>query len=891
MFVSCAVATAAPTTADQARKAALGWLALDAAPMAAAMGAPTAQVDSYNGPDGSPAYYVVNLATGGFVIVPADDEVEPIVGFSASGTYDPSQATPLGALVSRDVTGRVQGVRSPAAAPLQGRAAASSAAQVKWSLLLSGANKAASTNGLSSVSDVRVSPLLCTTWGQSNDINGNQTYNLYTPLDTLAEPQYNLVTGCVATATAQLLRFHQYQPLAGIGVHTYDIHVLDQPSTMNTRGGDDNGGPYVWGDMDTSPATGTLMSHRQAISRLIADAGASVNMSYNTAAVGGSSSDTLDAANSLGSLFGFANARKGENSGNNLPDANRTNMVNANLDAGYPVLFGILSDTGGGHAIVCDGYGFNTTTPYHHLNLGWNGNYNLWYNLPSIQAGSDNFVTIRKCVYNAFPFGTGEIVSGRVTDAGGKPIKGALVSTTLPDGVTRYQYKTRSSGIYALPNLPSGTTYTITVKKTGYSFPTTQVAVGTSTDHSITAGNVAGVDFTGTTVATTRNDLDFSAGNAHTLALKSDGTVWAWGNNAYGQLGTGDTTDRRTPARIPGLTGVVALAAGSMHSLALKSDGTVWAWGRNNAGQLGTGDLSDRPTPTQVAFTGLNGATITAIDASGSNTSLAIDSNQNVWAWGQNDLGQLGNGSNTNSAVPGQVVSSQGGYVTGATTISAGQDHCLAHCGGKGLWAWGSNSDGQLGVPSASLASSNTAVKVPSISGIRSVSSGKGYSLALKVDGMVWSWGGNQFGQLGLGNTTDQSAPSLIPNLSNVANVSANAQHSLALMLDGTVKAWGDNTYGQLGLGDTVQRNSPVKVPSLSGMKGLQAGGGAPGAGELGHSMAVANSGDLYVWGCDSSGQLGDGGTAQRATPRIVTNMSGPGASGLAGMELLLMGN
>lgn len=363
LFVSCAAAIAAPTTADQARQAVLGWLALDARPMAAALGVPTAQVGSYNGPDGAAAYYVVNLASGGFVIVPADDEVEPIVGFSASGVYDPSQANPLGALVSRDVPGRVQDVRSPASAPMLGRAAASSAAQAKWGALLSGANKDAVTSGLSTISDVRVSPVLSTSWGQSNDPNGNSTYNLYTP--------NNYVTGCVATALAQLLRFHQY-PLAGIGVHSYNITVGGVASTLSTRGGDDSGGPYVWGNMDTSASTGTLMSHRQAISRLMADAGASVNMDY---ASGGSSSDTLATADSLKNLFGYANAKKAYNSGSNLPDANRNNMVNANLDAGYPVLFGITGD--GGHAIVCDGYGYNTSTQYHHLNMGWNGSENL----------------------------------------------------------------------------------------------------------------------------------------------------------------------------------------------------------------------------------------------------------------------------------------------------------------------------------------------------------------------------------------------------------------------------------------------------------------------------------------------------------------------------------
>ena len=181
--------------------------------------------------------------------------------------------------------------------------------------------------------------------------------------------------------------------------------------------------------------------------------------------------------------------------------------------------------------------------------------------------------------------------------------------------------------------------------------------------------------------------LQMAAGFSHTLALKEDGTVWAWGKNEYGQCGNGTTSSTSLLTQVVGLTNVVYISAAYDYSLALKSDGTVWAWGYNCNGQLGDGSTTDRTTPVQVS--GLTG--ITAI-AGGSFHSLALKSDGTVWAWGNNVMGQLGNSSFLFSkTTPGQVSG-----LTGITAIAGGSLHSLALKSDGTVWAWGYNSNGRF---------------------------------------------------------------------------------------------------------------------------------------------------------------------------------------------------
>ncbi|MGB9849149.1 MAG: Ig-like domain-containing protein, partial [Moorellaceae bacterium] len=178
-----------------------------------------------------------------------------------------------------------------------------------------------------------------------------------------------------------------------------------------------------------------------------------------------------------------------------------------------------------------------------------------------------------------------------------------------------------------------------------------------------------------------------AGGDNHSLAVKSDGTVWAWGWNYYGQLGDGTTINHTTPMRVTNLTGVVAVAAGIYHSLALKSDGTAWAWGWNGYGHLGDGTTTNRTAPVQVQ--GLTG--VVAVAAGGYH-SLALKSDGTVWAWGRNYEGQLGDGTTTNRYTPVQVKN-----LTGVVAVAAGYYHSLALKSDGTVWAWGRNYEGQLG--------------------------------------------------------------------------------------------------------------------------------------------------------------------------------------------------
>ena len=184
------------------------------------------------------------------------------------------------------------------------------------------------------------------------------------------------------------------------------------------------------------------------------------------------------------------------------------------------------------------------------------------------------------------------------------------------------------------------------------------------------------------------SDVTAIAGGAnHTLALKSDGTVWAWGSNFHGQLGDGSNTDRTTPVQVSGLSDVTAIAGGGDHAIALKSDGTVWAWGFNFYGQLGDGSNTDRTTPVQVS--GLSD--VTAI-AGGYEHTIALESNGTVWTWGLNDHGQLGDGTTTIRTTPLPVSG-----LRGVTTIAGGYEHTIALKSDGTVWAWGYNLYGELG--------------------------------------------------------------------------------------------------------------------------------------------------------------------------------------------------
>ncbi|MDR2018958.1 MAG: hypothetical protein LBQ00_08890 [Syntrophobacterales bacterium] len=240
-----------------------------------------------------------------------------------------------------------------------------------------------------------------------------------------------------------------------------------------------------------------------------------------------------------------------------------------------------------------------------------------------------------------------------------------------------------------------------------------------------------------------------AAGGYHSLALDKGGMVWAWGKNSFGQLGDGTKTSRRTPVKVPGLSDVTVahLTAGSYHSLALDSNGTVWAWGKNSSGQLGNGTKTNRTAPAQVK--GLSGVTVTAI-AAGGDHSLAIKEDGTALAWGRNKFGQLGDGTKINRLIPTPVVNLT------AKALTAGWYHSLAVEDNGDVLAWGRNNNGQLG--DGTIKNSLIPVQVE-LSDVAALTAGSSHSLALKDNGTMKTWGGNGNGQLGDGPTKMRSIP------------------------------------------------------------------------------------------------------------------------------------
>jgi len=326
-----------------------------------------------------------------------------------------------------------------------------------------------------------------------------------------------------------------------------------------------------------------------------------------------------------------------------------------------------------------------------------------------------------------------------------------------------------------------------------------------------------------------------SGGWMHSLALKRDGTVWAWGANTHGQLGDGTHNaflHRTVPRRVSGLNSVkvVEVASGLTHCLALDQEGRVWAWGSNRYGELGIGNNTFRTTPMQIS--GLN--SVIAV-ATGSSHSLAIARPYfTVWSWGRNQHGQLGDGTNTDRNTPLEIPG-----LTGVKAIAAGSYHSLALKLDGTVWAWGQDY-------------TDTPVQVSGLSDIVAITSGKDWALesfvnarhnsALEGNGIVWAWGSNGSGQLGDGTNTDRNVAAPINTLSEVIAIAAGGHHSLALTADGSVWTWGSNLSGQLGDESYPSRNIPARVVDPNAPSDSFFGGVTAITAGWGHNLVITDS-------------------------------------------------
>lgn len=316
---------------------------------------------------------------------------------------------------------------------------------------------------------------------------------------------------------------------------------------------------------------------------------------------------------------------------------------------------------------------------------------------------------------------------------------------------------------------------------------------------------------------------------------------------------SGDTLVRSVVGTGSNEAFVHAFAGGLYHSLYLCSDRTVKAWGSNDKGQLGDGTDTDRSVPVPV----VDLTEVIRVSA-GNFHSVALKADGTVWCFGSNGSGQLGHGGTVSSKVPVQV-SGPGSFIA----IAAGADHTLAIRSDSTVWAWGSNQWGQLG--DGTNTDSDIPVQVKGISKAAAIAAGEGFSLAMLHDGTVMGWGANQSGQLGNGTLVSASQPLAVSDLTGVIGISTGTIHATALKNDGTVWAWGYNLLGQLGHGSNTDSRKPVRVAGLDRVTAVAAGGAS--------TYAVRYDGTAWAWGWNSNGQLGDGTTTNSNLPVEVTDL------------------
>ncbi|PWA04563.1 T9SS type A sorting domain-containing protein [Flavobacterium psychrotolerans] len=331
-----------------------------------------------------------------------------------------------------------------------------------------------------------------------------------------------------------------------------------------------------------------------------------------------------------------------------------------------------------------------------------------------------------------------------------------------------------------------------------------------------------------------------SVGDNHTSAIKTDGTLWSWGNNGLGSLGIGSTTDSNTPVQVGTDANWEFIASGDYHAIAIKNNGTLWAWGDNSYGQLGIGSTTQSNIPVQIGTdTDWNFASARY------GSSAAIKNNGTLWMWGYNADGEIGNGTNTNQNAPVQITSSNDWK-----TISLGDAHTVAIKTDGTLYGWGLNDFGQLGN------GNNISSNVPILSGggfnqWKSVSASRSYTIALQNDGTLWAWGNNAYNQLGYRTTTDRNTPIQVGTDTDWSSISAGNFHRLALKSNGSLWAWGLNSVGELGDGTNTNQNTPVQIGTDMNWTEISAK-------SSNHSAALKSDGNLYTWGRNIFGQLGN---------------------------------
>ncbi len=403
-------------------------------------------------------------------------------------------------------------------------------------------------------------------------------------------------------------------------------------------------------------------------------------------------------------------------------------------------------------------------------------------------------------------------------------------------------------------NLPTTST-TSKIANITYTWNGTTYTSSGTYSKTFIGGSSKGCDSTATlnlTIVASGCWYKISAGVTHVLAIKGDGTLWAWGGNANGQLGNGTTTDKKIPTQIGTASNWASISAGNNYSMAIKTDGTLWAWGYNVDGQLGNGTTTNKTQPTQIG-TATNWASV----ATGEGHTVAIKTDSTLWAWGSNVYGQLGDGTIVNKTSPIQI-----GTANNWASVTTKSVTTYAIKTNGTLWTWGRNNYGQMG--DGTTVSKSTPKQIGTATDWANISAGYSYALATKTNGALWAWGLNNYMQLGDGTSTTKIVPGQIGTVTNWINIASGFDHSIATKTDGTLWAWGSNTFGQLGDGATANRSTPTKI-------GTQNNWGNVSAGNI-YTTATQKDGSVWAWGNNLYYQIGDGTSTDKFVPTLASN-------------------
>lgn len=429
--------------------------------------------------------------------------------------------------------------------------------------------------------------------------------------------------------------------------------------------------------------------------------------------------------------------------------------------------------------------------------------------------------------------------------------------------------------------------------------------------------------------------VKLSSSSTHTIVIDEEGTVYTWGLNQVGQLGNSNTTNSSEPLDITSLFGknkIVDISAGTSNSIAIDERGQTWVWEYNNVNN----NFQNNYTPKKVYYTNLNNIKMNTRNfqvSNSSNHNIALDSKGRVLVWGENESGQLGTGNTDNTIIPIDI-SKNFSEGTKIVEISAGYSHSLALDDSGEVWSWGSNISGELGNgESGKNKNKNTPIRVSSDFGgskIIQISAGDSYSIALDDRGRVWAWGTNEYGELGTGDNENKTIPNLISGdfqEITVLRISAGTYHNLAVDDRGRLWAWGDNSHGQLGTGDIENRLIPTNISEnfktdtqivqvyagevtsfALDIRGRILAWGNNDFGQLGtedgqnkliptsiteepdesddvkivkisagsnHTIVIDEEATVYTWGSNEFGQLGNGNTAESSNPLVITSQFG----------------